>query len=124
MTVAGQDNRPVSSGSCAFITGLYMQAAAVGKVTVGALTGGYEATRFKEDAKVSPLASVEVLGLADEAAATSAVSTGTALAAGTMLARFDPGPVNPLGICTLDTRIEIGMVPFGRSAAVHCCPFQ
>ncbi len=63
----------------------------MGKVTVGALTGGYEATRFKEDAKPSPLASVEVLGLADEAAASAAVSTGTALAAGTMMARCDPG---------------------------------
>lgn len=65
----------------------------MGKVTVGALTGGYEATRFKEDAKPSPLASVEVLGLADEAAASAAVSTGTALAAGTMMARCDPGVV-------------------------------
>ena len=76
------------------ILDLYIQAAAVGKVTVGALTGGYEATRFKEEAKVSPLTSVEVLGLADGAAASTAVSTGTAMAAGTMMARCDPGPLH------------------------------
>ena len=63
------------------------KAAAVGKVTVGVLTGAYEATRFKEDAKLSPLASVEVLGLAEAKAAAPAVSEGAALAAGTMLAR-------------------------------------
>ncbi len=59
----------------------------MGKVTFGVLTGAYEATRFKEDAKVSPLESVEVLGLAEGDAATPAVTTGAALAAGTMLAR-------------------------------------
>ena len=65
----------------------HAQIAAVGKVTVGALTGAYEATRFKEDAKLSPLASVEVLGLAAADAATTAITKGAALAAGTMLAR-------------------------------------
>ncbi len=53
------------------------------KVASGVLLGAYEATRFKKDAKLSKLRSVEVLGVGSSNELSEAVS----LAKGTLLCR-------------------------------------
>ena len=53
------------------------------KVAAGVLLGAYECTRYKKDAQVSKLLSVEVLGLGS----CDGLSDAVQLAKGTLLAR-------------------------------------
>ncbi|KAK9812763.1 hypothetical protein WJX72_003306 [[Myrmecia] bisecta] len=62
--------------------------AAVGKIALGAVLGAYEATRFKEKGKPSPLEAVEVLNLGSDASAAAAAEQGLGFAKGTLLTRY------------------------------------
>ena len=61
----------------------------MGKIAAGVLLGGYEATRFKNKAKTSPLQTVEVLSIGSGVDTDSAIAQAKALARGTVLARRD-----------------------------------
>jgi hypothetical protein len=64
-----------------------LDGAAVEKITVGALTGAYEAVRFKNKAPGLPLETLDILADgADDAAA--AVQRGVAFARGVTLAKY------------------------------------
>ena len=67
------------------LSGPAVQAEAAGKVAMGALTGAYEATRFKNKPPKAHLESLAVLGAGGGAEA--AIKRAAALARGNILAR-------------------------------------